>query len=76
MSLRTVHAHFDGQRIHLDEPCDLPPNAQLLVTILQEQHADDEREAWGQLAAKSLASAYGEDEAEYPLDLIKEPNSE
>ena len=26
-------AHFDGERIHLDEPFDLEPNTKLIVTI-------------------------------------------
>ena len=29
-----VPAHFDGERICLDEPFDLEPNAKLIVTIL------------------------------------------
>ncbi len=74
MSLRTVRAHFDGQHIRLDEPCDLEPDTQLLVTVLQDQKSDEEREAWLLLSSKGLEKAYGEDEAEYPLDLIKEPN--
>ena len=76
MSLRTVCAHFDGQHIHLDEPCDLQPDTQLLVTVLQEQKPDEERETWLLLSSKGLERAYGEDEAEYSLDLIKEPNPE
>jgi len=69
-----VRAHFDGQHIRLDEPCDLEPDTQLLVTVLQDQKSDEEREAWLLLSSKGLEKAYGEDEAEYPLDLIKEPN--
>ncbi len=45
MSLRTLRAHFDGQHIRLDELCDLQPATQLLVTVLQEQKPDEEREA-------------------------------
>jgi len=76
VSLRTVRAHFDGQHIRLNEPCDLQPDTQLLVTVLQEQKPDEERETWLLLSSKGLERAYGEDEAEYSLDLIKEPNPE
>jgi len=76
MSLRTLRAHFDGEHIRLDEPCDLEPNAHLLVTILQDQKIDEEREAWLLLSSKELERAYGEDEVEYSLDLIKDPNPE
>ncbi len=74
MNARTVHAHFDGEHIRLDEPCELKPNTQLLVTVLQEQKPDDEYDAWLRLSEKRLESAYGENEVEYSLDLIKEPN--
>ena len=68
----SVPAHFDGIHILLDEPIELKPNAKLVVTILSEQ--DEERESWQALANQGLASAYGQDEPEYSLDLIKEPN--
>ena len=74
MSLRTLRAHFDGEHIRLDEPGDLEPNTQLLVTILQEQPFEDEHEVWLRLSRRGLENAYGENEVEYSLDLIKEPN--
>ena len=33
MNALTIKAHFDGERICLDEPCDLKPEAKLLVTV-------------------------------------------
>jgi hypothetical protein len=45
-----------------------------MVTILPE--VDEEREAWLRFANSGLAAAYGENEPEYSLDLIKEPNPE
>jgi hypothetical protein len=39
-----------------------------------ESEDDDLRDDWDRLAAASLAEAYGEDEPEYPLDLIKRLN--
>jgi len=43
---------------------------------LQEQKPDEEQKAWLLLSGKGLGRAYGEDETEYSLDLIKEPNPE
>ncbi|HEV2764915.1 MAG TPA: hypothetical protein VGV38_18175 [Pyrinomonadaceae bacterium] len=37
---------------------------------------NEEREGWPRLSAERLADAYGEDEPECSLDLIKEPNPE
>jgi hypothetical protein len=36
--------------------------------------ADPDREDWLRLSQQRLADAYGDDEPEYPLTLIKEPN--
>ena len=74
MSVITLPAHFDGERIRLDEPYDLKPDTKLLVTVLPEEQEDEEREAWFRLSSEGLARAYGEEEPEYPIDLIKEPN--
>ena len=35
---------------------------------------DSEREDWWLLSSQRLAEAYGEDEPEYSLEMIKEPN--
>jgi hypothetical protein len=43
--------------------------------MLQES-PDEEREDWVRLSLEGLARAYGDDEPEYPLNLIKEPNPE
>ncbi len=65
----SIRAHFDGQQILLDEPCELEPNARLIVTVLPNH--DAERDAWLRLSADTLAQAYGEKEEEYSLDLVK-----
>lgn len=39
MDTVSVSAHFDGERIVLDEPFELEPNAKLIVTILPKQDA-------------------------------------
>jgi hypothetical protein len=69
----TLRAHFDGERIHLDEPYALRPGAKLLVAVLSVAEPDD-REAWQALSARRLEDAYGEHEPDYPSDLIRERN--
>jgi hypothetical protein len=71
---RTLQATFDGQVLRPDEPLELQPNTRVRVTI--ELVDDDERVAWTSFSAQGLAAAYGEDEPEYSLDQIKEPNPE
>jgi hypothetical protein len=74
MDTVSVSAHFDGERILLDEPFELEPNTRLIVTILPKQ--DAERESWLCLSGGRLEDAYSEDEEDYSLDLIKEANPE
>ena len=74
MNTISVPAHFDGERILLDEPIELEPNTKLIVTILPKH--DTERESWLRLSRKGLEGAYGEDEEQYSLDSIKEANPE
>ena len=57
-----LSAHFDGEKIQLDEPYRLPENSRLVVVVLP---GDDERSEWGRLAAQHLARAYGSGEPEY-----------
>ncbi len=48
MSTINLKAHFDGERIQLDEPFDLLPNAPLVVTVLSTEQDGD-------VAARDLA---------------------
>lgn len=73
---KTSRAHFDGNQILLDEPYELEPDTKLIVTVLPKDNSDAEREAWLHLSMKTLKDAYGQDEPEYSLDLIKEVNPE
>lgn len=73
METRTLRAHFDGNYILLDEPFELEPNMELLITILPKP-SDEERGDWARLSLESLARAYGDAEPEYSLDLIQEAN--
>lgn len=75
MEAKTLHAHFDGKHILLDEPFELEPNAELIVTVLPKS-TEEERESMARLSLENLARAYGDDEPEYPLASIKEVNPE
>jgi len=68
----SIPAHFDGRQILLDEPCELEPNARLIVTILPNH--DAEHDSWLRLSADTLRQAYSNGEEEYSLDLIKAAN--
>ncbi len=48
MSNVSIPAHFDGERILLDEPIELQPNTKLIVTVLGEN--DAEHESWLRLS--------------------------
>ena len=72
MSPISIPAHFDGKQIVLDEPRNLEVNAKLIVTVLPNH--DSEREHWLNLSGDRLQQAYGDDEDEYSLDLVKDPN--
>ena len=72
METITLRAHFDGNQILLDDPYELQPNMHLLVMVIQTPEA--EQSAWLNLSAQGLNTAYGEDEPDYDLTLIKESN--
>jgi hypothetical protein len=72
MNLSTIPAHFDGERILLDEPVELEPDTKLLITVLSKD--DTERESWLRLSHAALANAYDEAEDGYALDSIIEAN--
>ena len=77
MNAINLPAHFDGERIVLDEPFDLKPHTRLIVTVLPEDLSsqdDDEREAWFNWALEQFNRGYGDDEPDYPLSAIKEFN--
>jgi hypothetical protein len=60
----TLKAHYDGERILLDEPFEIPTNAPLTVTVLSSSVA--ERGDDGLSAARGgLARAYGDTEPTY-----------
>ncbi len=63
MPLVSIPAHYDGAQVLLDEKVNLPPNARLIVTVLED--SDSDREDFLRLAGSGLATAYDEDEVEY-----------
>ncbi len=72
MEIVTLQAHFDGRQILLDEPYEMTPNTKLVVSVIRV--SDEEREDLTLFSLSNLERAYGDDEPEYSLDLIKEPN--
>lgn len=60
-------------QLYMDGPIELEPDNSLTVAVPND---DEDREDWLRLSALGLEAAYGEDEPEYSLDLIKEPNPE
>ena len=66
MTAATLRAHYDGQKIVLDDPCHLPAWAALMVTVLPSglgQDADTES-GWLRAAVSSDAFAFLADPAE------------
>ena len=68
----TLKAHYDGERILLDEPFEIPPNSPLMVTVLPASEAVV-GEDWIQAARKALSAAYGAHEPEYGAADIRRP---
>ena len=63
----SLRAHFDGTAIQLDEPYDLPRDAQLLVTVIPPNPLEAERAEWAAMSAEGLARAYSDNEPEYSM---------
>jgi len=62
MTTVALSAHFDGEKIQLDEPYKLQDNARLVVVVLP---SNGERDEWSRLSTQHLTKAYGETEPEY-----------
>ncbi|MFH1095964.1 MAG: hypothetical protein V1749_00450 [Candidatus Desantisbacteria bacterium] len=74
MPITALPAHFDGERICLDEPFNLKPTTKMIVTILPRQESYNEHESWLLLSSQKIEEAYGENEPEYLSALLKEVN--
>jgi hypothetical protein len=60
----TLQAHYDGRQIVLDEPYELPANANLMVTLLPSPSDTDSEEAWLRAASSSDAFSFLADPVE------------
>lgn len=73
MRPKTIRAHYDGKQVRLDEPCQLERDTQLLIVVVP-RSADAESEDWITFSSQGLNSAYGDQEPDYSLAALKEPN--
>ncbi len=69
--MKILKGTFDGKHIRLEKDVQLQKNSRLLVILL-----DEEDEKWSEFSSKSISRAYADDEPEYEVSMIKEPNSE
>ena len=69
---------LDDRHLKLTQSLALPPGSRIFITISssEDQIQIMERESWTKLSAQKLEGAYGEDEPEYSLSLVKQPNPE
>jgi len=72
MSVVTLKAHYDGEKVCLDEPIQLAPNTPVLVAIPQPETEDKFREEWFAMARAAFARAYGDNEPDYSDAVILE----
>lgn len=76
MSPRILRAHFDGEHIRLDDPYPLHPDTKLLIIVLSDMSDEEGCEGRLRLSRAALDRAYGSNEPEYSLEMIKEPKRE
>jgi hypothetical protein len=74
MNTISIRAHFDGEKIRLDEPFQLEPDSELIVTVLPKCVREPESDAWLRFSGARLEDAYGADEPDYSLDTVREAN--
>ncbi|MDZ7718646.1 MAG: hypothetical protein U5K72_07520 [Balneolaceae bacterium] len=67
--MKALKGTYDGERIQLEGNPQLPKDSKLIVILLDDESAD-----WNEVSSQSLNKAYGEDEPEYSLSEVKEPN--
>ncbi|MBK9216587.1 MAG: hypothetical protein IPM59_13520 [Chloracidobacterium sp.] len=72
MEVVNLKAHFDGEHIVLNEPYELEPDTELVVSVVQSTNGHGAN--LYALALEGLERAYGSEEPEYPTELIKEHN--
>jgi len=63
MIMKSVSARYEEGKVLLDEDISIPPQARLLVTILED--SDPDRAAFLSMSATAFADAFEDDEVEY-----------
>jgi len=77
MAMQMIESQvLDATHLELLQPIQIPPRSRIVVAVMASEDLLDEREAWFRFAAEHFQRAYGEDEPEYTLDMIREPNPE
>lgn len=74
MFITTLSAHFDGERICLDEQFDLEPGTKLMVTILPKQESDYSFETFLDRSQQRQADQCHETKPEYIPHFLEEVN--
>jgi hypothetical protein len=64
---------LDESHLKLSHKLTLPPGARIFITISASDQVEEEQ-AWVRLAAQQLEMAYGEEEPDYSVQSIKQPN--
>jgi len=64
----------DDTHLKLLQPIQLPRQTRVVIAVIESD--DGERETWLQASLGQLSRAYGEQEPEYSLELVKQPNPE
>ena len=69
MPTLTFKAHYDGERIVLDEPFDLPLDSPLMVTMVVP--LEDDHSTWTKFSTQNLSQAYSDAEPDYTIRDVK-----
>ncbi len=74
--MQSVRAQvIDSHHLELLQPIEFSPGANVLIMIMP-LTGIRERQAWYQLSAQGLATAYADDEPEYSIDLVQVHNQD
>jgi hypothetical protein len=77
MAMQMIESQvIDATHLELFQPIQILPHSKIMIAVIASDDVLDEREAWFRFAAAQFQATYGEDEPEYSLDLIREPNPE
>ena len=77
MAMQMIESQvIDATHLELFQPIQIPPHSKIMIAVIAADDLADEREFWYQLADQGLAMAYGDNEPDYSLAVIREPNPE